>query len=102
NVYVVSGGNDRLRVFSLGLSTTAVTSNDTSLTNGIFQFSVLSSPPLITSQPQSQSVTLGSNATFNVVASGTAPMAYQWRLNTLNLNNGGQIAGARLPTLTVA
>jgi photosystem II stability/assembly factor-like uncharacterized protein len=102
NVYVVSGGNDRLRVFSLGLSTTAVTSNTTSLTNGTFQFSILNSPPVIAVQPQNQSITLGSNATFNVVASGTAPMAYQWRLNTLNLNNGGQIAGARLPSLTIA
>ncbi len=38
NVYVVSGGNDRLRVFSLGLSTKAITSNNASVTNGTFQF----------------------------------------------------------------
>jgi hypothetical protein len=44
NFYIVSGGVDRLRVFSLGLSTTAVTSGDTTGTggdnHGTFLFSI--------------------------------------------------------------
>ncbi|HTV39374.1 MAG TPA: hypothetical protein VMF08_02255 [Candidatus Sulfotelmatobacter sp.] len=40
NVYVTSGGNDRVRVFSLGLSTTTTTYNDTTGTNGTYNFSV--------------------------------------------------------------
>lgn len=38
-------------------------------------------PPSILTQPQSQAVALGSNVTFNVSVSGTAPFIYQWRLN---------------------
>lgn len=35
-------------------------------------------PPVITSQPQSQTVVVGSNVTFIVSASGTSPLSYQW------------------------
>jgi uncharacterized lipoprotein YddW (UPF0748 family) len=52
-------------------------------------------PPTITSQPQSQSVPLGSNATFSVVATGTAPLAYRWRSNAVT------IAGQTNATLAI-
>jgi len=42
-------------------------------------------PPAITAQPQSLSVTAGSNATFTVTATGTAPLHYQWRFNGTDL-----------------
>lgn len=38
--------------------------------------------PSITTQPFAQSVTAPDPATFSVVASGTAPLAYQWRSST--------------------
>ena len=44
--------------------------------------------PAITTQPSDTSVTFGSTATFNVVATGTAPLSYQWT------KNGAAIAGA--------
>ncbi|MDO8541530.1 MAG: glycoside hydrolase family 9 protein [Opitutaceae bacterium] len=34
--------------------------------------------PAITTQPQPQVTTIGAGATFSVVATGTAPLAYQW------------------------
>ncbi len=37
--------------------------------------------PVITAQPQSQSVTVSNNATFTVNAVGAAPLVYQWRFN---------------------
>jgi hypothetical protein len=37
--------------------------------------------PQITSQPQDQTVPLGSNATFSVAATGSSPLAYQWYFN---------------------
>ncbi len=43
------------------------------------------SPPLILSQPQSRTNPIGSTATFSVTASGTPPLAYQWRFNGLNI-----------------
>ncbi|HSU55756.1 MAG TPA: LamG-like jellyroll fold domain-containing protein, partial [Candidatus Dormibacteraeota bacterium] len=56
----------------------------------------------ILGQPQSQSVTLGSNATFTVSASGTAPLAYQWQRSNTNLNNAGNISGASSSALTIS
>jgi PKD repeat protein len=47
-------------------------------------------PPSITVQPQNRIVLLGQNASFNVVASGTAPLTYQWQFNGANLS--GQTA----------
>jgi hypothetical protein len=38
--------------------------------------------PSITTQPSSQTVNVGQAATFAVVASGTAPLIYQWQKNT--------------------
>src|SRR5438132_9665813 len=38
-------------------------------------------PPMITNQPQSQTVVVGQNASFSVTATGTAPLSYQWRFN---------------------
>ncbi len=51
-------------------------------------------PPSITTQPQSVTVTAGQTATFTVVATGTAPLAYQWR------RNGVDIAGATSASYT--
>src|SRR6266581_9133408 len=37
--------------------------------------------PYITTQPANQTVTAGQTASFSVVASGTAPLNYQWQKN---------------------
>src|SRR5580692_524670 len=42
--------------------------------------------PTITMQPANQSVTAGQTATFSVTATGTAPLTYQWRKNSVNIN----------------
>jgi hypothetical protein len=41
--------------------------------------------PAITTQPASATVTAPGTATFSVAASGTAPLAYQWRKNGVNI-----------------
>ena len=41
--------------------------------------------PAITTQPANQSVTAPATATFSVVASGTAPLTYQWQMNNSNI-----------------
>jgi sugar lactone lactonase YvrE len=51
--------------------------------------------PTITVQPAPATVDEGVAATFTVTASGTAPLAYQWR------RNGSDIAGANLATYTL-
>ena len=50
--------------------------------------------PTITTQPANQTVTAGQTATFSVVASGTAPLTYQWQ------KNGSAISGATATSYT--
>ena len=45
-------------------------------------------PPLITAQPATQTVLPGTNVTFQVAASGTAPLRYQWTFRGTNLAAG--------------
>jgi hypothetical protein len=52
--------------------------------------------PAITTQPGSQSVTVGQTAAFSVVATGSTPLSYQWR------RNGTAIAGATASSYTTA
>jgi hypothetical protein len=54
-------------------------------------------PPAITQQPSSVAVAPGSNVTFNVTASGTEPLGYQWFFNETNT-----LGGAITSTLLVA
>jgi hypothetical protein len=46
-----------------------------------------STKPSITTQPANQSVAVNATATFTVVASGTAPLTYQWIQGTTNIPN---------------
>jgi hypothetical protein len=41
--------------------------------------------PSIVIQPVSQAVTAGQTVTFSVVATGTAPLSYQWQRNSVNI-----------------
>jgi hypothetical protein len=50
--------------------------------------------PAISSQPASMKIAVGQTATFNVAATGTAPMTYLWK------RNGTAISGANSSTYT--
>lgn len=58
------------------------------------------SAPSVTGQPLSQTVGAGTNATFSVTATGTG-LSYQWRKNTVNMSNGGNVAGVTSTALTI-
>ena len=66
----------------------SATSNEATLT--------VNSPPAITGQPSDQTVTQGQMATFGIVASGSAPLTYQWQRNQVN------ISGATASSYTTA
>jgi Bacterial Ig-like domain (group 2)/PQQ enzyme repeat len=53
-----------------------------------------STAPSITTQPANQTVARGQRATFTVVATGTAPLTYQWK------ENGAAVSGAMSSTYT--
>ncbi len=54
------------------------------------------SAPIITMQPANQTVSAGQSASFQVTATGTAPLSYQWS------RNGTLISGATSGTYTTA
>jgi hypothetical protein len=79
-----------------GSYTVVVTGLTGSVTSAVATLTVTTGvSPLITSQPASQTVTVGGNAGFSVVASGTAPLSYQW------LKNGTAIPTATNAALTL-
>src|SRR6266550_4480250 len=56
--------------------------------------SAVQGAPSITAQPTGQTVTVGQTATFTVAATGTAPLSYQWKKNSV------AIAGATSSSYT--
>jgi uncharacterized protein (TIGR02597 family) len=46
---------------------------------------ILNVAPAITAQPQSQSSGIGADVVFNVTATGTTPLSYQWRKDGVNI-----------------
>ncbi len=44
-------------------------------------------PPFITTHPTNQTVLEGSNVTFSVTATGSAPLRYQWRRDAIGIPN---------------
>jgi len=67
-----------------------------SVTSSTATLAVTAAPvaPSITSQPTNQTTFAGQTATFSVIASGTAPLSYQWR------KNGAAIGGATSSSYT--
>lgn len=67
----------------------------------LFDHAHLALAAVINQQPHSTNVLAGSNATFTVVADGTAPLCYRWSFNGTNLANGGRISGATSSNLLI-
>jgi hypothetical protein len=61
----------------------------------------VNTPPSITSQPTSQSVTAGQSATFSVGATGTASLTYQWKKAGIAIT-GATAASYTTPATTSA
>ena len=67
--------------------------NNLNFTNYIPQLA-----PKIFLQPVDQTLKLGKNATFSVVAVGTNPLSYQWRRNGVNISGATNPFYTTLPT----
>jgi hypothetical protein len=77
------GTIDELAVYSRALSGAEI---QAIYNAGVAGKCLLSLAPIITAQPQNQTRVIGQTATFNVVATGPAPLSYQWRLGGSSLN----------------
>jgi hypothetical protein len=83
-----------------------ITANSDSLTyrsplNGI-ELVPVGNVPQVMVQPVPHRLYTGGTAQLQVQAEGANPMAYQWRLNGTNLNDGGNISGSQTTNLTIA
>lgn len=58
--------------------------------------------PVITAQPQDQTLSAGAIASFMVSAIGLEPLNYQWRKDGADLADGGPVSGATTATLNIA
>jgi hypothetical protein len=72
-----------------------------SATSDAVWLSVICSPPQITVQPQSRTVTIGSTVSFEVGATGSLPMRYHWYRNWVPLNGDGRAHIGQEGTLTL-
>jgi hypothetical protein len=81
-----------------------VTNSLGSVTSEVASITIAGAPvaPTISTQPTNATVSSGANVSFTVVASGTAPLFYQWWFNGVSISNGGQISGAATATLWVS
>ena len=68
----------------------------------------LNIPVSISAQPIAKTVNVGNNTSFSVTAAGTAPLNYQWQVDTTgagssftNISNGGVYSGATTSTLSI-
>ena len=62
------------------------TTNPTGLRVELSGVTAQAFPAAVVAPPQNQTVNQGANATFSVVASGTAPLGYQWRFNSVGIS----------------
>jgi hypothetical protein len=75
---------------------TAVATNNAGSATSNGAVLTVTSPPVITTQPASQTVAAGANVIFTVAASGTPTPAYHWQ------KNGAAISGATGVTLALS
>ena len=54
---------------------------------------VVGDPPIITQPPVAQTVSVGSNATFTAIVSGTPPFGFQWRKGSVAMSMKLQLDG---------
>jgi uncharacterized repeat protein (TIGR03803 family) len=64
-------------------------------------FSLSAVNPFVVTQSVNQTFVSGSTVTFSVAAGGSAPLAYQWQLNSTNLTDNSRIIGSRTASLTI-
>lgn len=59
-------------------------------------------PPSISQEPQDQDLIAGTSATFQVAATGSVPLHYQWQKDGASLVEGGRVSGSTTARLTLA
>ena len=85
-----------------GLYAVTVANAVESVTSEGALLTVYPAPPVITQQPLSQTVSLGDPVSFEVVATATEPVNYQWFRDGTLLTDGGRFTGTTTARLQIA
>jgi sugar lactone lactonase YvrE len=114
NLYVVDSGNAVVREIGLGGFPSLVLNSVTTANEGSYDVIVSNPwgsvtsrvatltivyPPVITSQPTNAVVLQHSNALFSVTATGSAPLTYNWYLNSTQLVQSGPANTLSIPNV---
>ncbi|HXC97733.1 MAG TPA: LamG-like jellyroll fold domain-containing protein, partial [Verrucomicrobiae bacterium] len=81
SLYYFGGVMDEMSLYNAALS-----SNQIQAVYNAGSAGKCSAPPVVTSQPQNQTVVAGNSASFSVNANGSQPLSYQWQLNQTNIS----------------
>ncbi|MEO8379940.1 MAG: M57 family metalloprotease [Acidobacteriota bacterium] len=73
---------------------------DNDAASTVYGAGAVCSPPSITTQPQSKSVAVGTQTSLSVVASGSAPLTYQWYFGD-SPNTSNPVLGATSSTISI-
>ena len=92
------GDIDELSLYSRALASNEIAAIYNAGSAGKY---IASSVPIITSQPQSQTNFVGATVTFQVGATSSIPVSYQWLKNSTKLVDGGNLSGTHTNTLTI-
>jgi hypothetical protein len=93
NARVFNGIVDEVAVFNRSLTFDDI--------NNLYGLALGSWPPAFVTQPTSKALYAGRPATFQVVATGTPPLTYQWKKGGVNIRDAGSISGSTTATLTL-
>jgi PKD repeat protein len=107
---IVAGGNGAFSVqlitTTLGTYSGLINISNNAPPNNPYVFAVTGTvtntqPPVIVTRPTNQNVPAGNLVTFAVIATGAAPLTYQWLFDATNLTDNSQIAGSQSNVLTL-
>ncbi|MDB6028696.1 MAG: hypothetical protein JWM68_4919 [Verrucomicrobiales bacterium] len=108
NAGTISGvTSNLLRITSVSLTNAGsydvVVSNRYGITvSATATLTVAIASPVITNQPQSQTIIGGQTAQLSVGVTGTSPLSFQWSKDGINLTNNGRIFGATNSSLAIS
>lgn len=95
-IEIVLNGTALAEGFATNIASAFAAQRDLNPSNNVAAaVTLMKTPPVISGQPQSVTVTNGDTATFAVTVTGTGPFTYQW------LRNGAAVNGATNETLVI-
>jgi hypothetical protein len=81
-----SFSSNNVQTTSSGWYDCVVTNGGGSVTSSVVYVQITNAPPTIATQPTGKTVSVGDTISLSTVATGSTPLSYQWRLNSVALS----------------